>query len=889
MELRSCNHLHYIQAVKGGLAIKTLNVNRGRPVLKFKTLEDICETLETKDQNVILQPTDKFDGLLFDSNGVKVEGPTLSTLAKRILISDPDASEFSCSDDDGRNSHMDDLGFGEMTLKQIKENCKAKKRKRAKYVDFKIDEMCNRLKQETDEDECDLMEPLINWKSKVSKKVKAKRRSSRNLVSSSSKIATSNIKDEQILDDPGFVQSEGSLPAPINIKVEVPEPDSSKSQSAILFAGDCSLLYDNQVDSCGVVQREVTESATEFDPRIHASCSDGQDAISFLVDFCGVVPRKEIKIANECDPGIQALCSDSQNVIDDSSLICDNQVDSFAVEPIEVTEIASECDWGNEELVSLTREPQCCVASEAYHDYAVDVIPQPLQIVDSLPDTCGIVPKETTESTECVLGTQKLISLTEEPQYCVVNEACFEYMEHDDSEQLQIPSASCDDINKVDISELTNQQCSDLPVSESKGEGYVDQTVCDDIFQEPMMSTSDRSSDIHDDCPSPSTNHATPCNYDCNTNVQIPAVAVHGCLQYIESIHESEANVPEDNTKDDLPTNLETSSLHSSDDKNNSGPDSWFAPSIDDLPTTEDKQSQRSSGADAESVCFPEIVHPDASEKLATSDGGESYHHDSMLNRPPQRLLSTRKAISPDSQEKLCQAVESIELHDEEHYKPRKKLCFGQQTGKKTKTTTAERSGQIARVKFSANHKQNKTKDEKRLDQPEGGDKDPHLSQAAPRFSTGCTSIETCSQNAIAFSQRQMQDIECLATKLTNELKTMKEIAEDRLFSETCPATSLQYKANEVRMAIKNANRVEQLAKRWLSIMARDCSRFCKIMRLTENDSGAPERETVVNKERKKITFADEAGEELCHVRFFKNEYTSSLEPTDTEKPELVD
>lgn len=135
---------------------------------------------------------------------------------------------------------------------------------------------------------------------------------------------------------------------------------------------------------------------------------------------------------------------------------------------------------------------------------------------------------------------------------------------------------------------------------------------------------------------------------------------------------------------------------------------------------------------------------------------------------------------------------------------PRKKLCFGQQTGKKIKITATERSGQIARVRFSANHKQNpvKPKNEKRLAQTEGDHKDPHVSNAAPRFSTGCTSVETCSQSAIAFSQRQMQDIECLATKLTNELKTMKEIAEDRFLYESCPATSLKYKANEVCLYI---------------------------------------------------------------------------------------
>lgn len=60
------------------------------------------------------------------------------------------------------------------------------------------------------------------------------------------------------------------------------------------------------------------------------------------------------------------------------------------------------------------------------------------------------------------------------------------------------------------------------------------------------------------------------------------------------------------------------------------------------------------------------------------------------------------------------------------------------------------------------------------------------------------------------------------------------------------------------------------------------------LQRLADKDSSAPESEGgVVNKERKKITFADEAGEKLCHVRFIENKLTSSLEP-DTEKPEVL-
>lgn len=119
---------------------------------------------------------------------------------------------------------------------------------------------------------------------------------------------------------------------------------------------------------------------------------------------------------------------------------------------------------------------------------------------------------------------------------------------------------------------------------------------------------------------------------------------------------------------------------------------------------------------------------------------------------------------------------------------------------KETKIYKAERPVKITGIRFCENQKQKivKSKNEKRRDQPEGVPKDTNLSHPVPRFSTGCNSIEICSESAIAFSQRQMQDIECLATKLTNELKTMKEIAEDRLYSQASPATSLKFKANEV-------------------------------------------------------------------------------------------
>ncbi|PPR93975.1 hypothetical protein GOBAR_AA26693 [Gossypium barbadense] len=91
----------------------------------------------------------------------------------------------------------------------------------------------------------------------------------------------------------------------------------------------------------------------------------------------------------------------------------------------------------------------------------------------------------------------------------------------------------------------------------------------------------------------------------------------------------------------------------------------------------------------------------------------------------------------------------------------------------------------------------------------------------------------------------------------------------------------------QVRVAIENATRAEEYARRWLAILTRDCNRFCKIMNktkrnsqwigtrkwrgsrkrsLTEDNPAASER--VIKKERK-VSFADEAG---GMPKYFKND-----------------
>ena len=70
-----------------------------------------------------------------------------------------------------------------------------------------------------------------------------------------------------------------------------------------------------------------------------------------------------------------------------------------------------------------------------------------------------------------------------------------------------------------------------------------------------------------------------------------------------------------------------------------------------------------------------------------------------------------------------------------------------------------------------------------------------------PGMYKGRSSIEACHERAIAFSQRQMQDIESVAAKLMTELKSMKDMVEEKLLYEAYRSTSMKNDADEVYKA----------------------------------------------------------------------------------------
>lgn len=127
------------------------------------------------------------------------------------------------------------------------------------------------------------------------------------------------------------------------------------------------------------------------------------------------------------------------------------------------------------------------------------------------------------------------------------------------------------------------------------------------------------------------------------------------------------------------------------------------------------------------------------------------------------------------------------------------KLNFGEQTDKEKQGNT-EGVNKITEAPFTK--RCNKIRmipgPVKRVSHPQGVQKSSLPLRSAARLSTGQISMKSCAKSAISFSKQQMYDAECLTMKLTNELKSMKDIMADMMRSELCLTTSLRYKLNEV-------------------------------------------------------------------------------------------
>ncbi|KAF8406410.1 hypothetical protein HHK36_008497 [Tetracentron sinense] len=760
MELRGCSQLHFIQAIKGGLVTRVLNINsQGKPALMFKKVEAIYESEDSRNLGSCSTVQSQEGG------GCHVERSCLSVGGRRTIKKDPGTCELYY--DGGDNKRNIDFKFGEMTLKQLMERCKTKKRKLSESVDLtnKDTETPSPLKQDYDnlepkEEEFDLEEPLSSLKLKLSNKTKAKRKCIQKHACSPSKTKFSVVKTEQIQSAPqDSLQTNGDLAGPINIKVEVSEPHSSNCENVGCFAD--------------------------------VSTSDCHEKMDFSADLSDELPK---------------------------------------------------------------------------------------------------------ENNGSELETGELISLAKESPSCVLNEISYEYLEHVEPTSLLPVSATVWGTMNVSSPEKTGHDSLLIPPSELRKEVNIACPLPCDSPPEAVSLTMTLGSEMYGSCERHSfSEEEISCQMDNNSGIQLPDLVIDGSLQCTELNNGGDGCMFEDDSKED-PPDLEANAIINSVTLQNSSqsshrcedPNSGFGSMDDGSTTTDEKHSllttERtvSDNANGARDCSAGNHSSDATDETTAMEVLEN--HDRLtLEHPPKRLFSTRKDISPTSQEKLRQAVDAI--HDNTEYYKRDYASANGLRVRLSLTGSGLKGAQVTVGPKWIIKKPNNINNGSMQFVPRGILKGPQVSCAIPRAGSDCTSIKSCSRKAIAFSQRQMHDIECLAMKLTKELKSMKDIVEETLHLEALPSTSSKYAAVKIKTAIESAVEVEETTRKWLSMMARDCNRFCKIMRSTEKKGGvAAASGNGVHKERKKITFADEAGGMLCHVKVFED--PDPLLGTKCEKPE---
>ncbi|XP_010254898.1 PREDICTED: uncharacterized protein LOC104595734 isoform X2 [Nelumbo nucifera] len=852
MELRKCTRVHCVQAIKRGLVEKSLNVDsNGRPASRFKDIKAIYESEDAKSRCMHSTVHEHEVGQLACAVA-KIEEPFLHRVERRLQnVSGICEPNVNCTVN-SINNDCDDFSFGEMTLRQLLKKCKTKKRKLSKYKGLIEHDTgsCLHVKQECGdvqhEEEFDLEAPLSRWKQKFSKKSKGKQNCISKHVPSSSKSSITVEGTRQTASaSQASIQSTGDSDGTVTVKIEYPEPDVSECYNAVPVSGSCISDRPVPMDFSGDLADEMTE-------RINGHQLDSEES-TFLTKESSCCVAKEDSIDNLVHE-------------EPISLPADNSVEETM--KLSVSETNSDML-----LISHFSELMKEETSSQPHNHAT---------LDS-----NVKLDEVTERVNgSDLETEKPL-LTKEISSCAVNEASIEYLDHGVPTSLP-GSSTVGETIRLRISEMTSHESLLCPLLELKKEDTTCQLPSDRSMEANSFSK-DPESGRNGICESHSFMEEN-ISYEMDSNVvtQMDDKVTDDSLICTEPYYGDHGCVLKQKNEADRQEGIASDTEHSA----ISISESLCMSSQDAYPC--DSSSMACNSPTTEKICTSLMVesptsltidrlgdcsigtHPSVATNEHSNVEALENHHAVKLGRSPKRLFSTRQVISPTSQEKLRHAVDSNELLDDVGLpKCREKLCSGKWIKNKASLVGSGLEGaEVTAVPVRIVKKQKNDINGCSASIPKGILKAPHADSV-------CTSVHACAQDAIQFSQRQMHDIESLAILLTKELNSMKNIVEERLQCEVFSSSYSKYTVDEVckheylqmRTAFESAVKSEETARKWLSMMSRDCSRFCKIMRLAEKKAVASGHG--LHKERKKIIFADEAGGRLCHIKVFRDGSTS--------------
>ncbi|KAG2258287.1 hypothetical protein Bca4012_021590 [Brassica carinata] len=794
VEFRSQTHLnsplHYIRAIKDGSINIVVNVvANGKSKLKFKPLVDVYNRGDTEDE-----------------------------LPLPRVVRDLEMAEGSCTFGAEVGEETDPEGF-DMTLEKVRKQCREKKRKRRGDTEtvsqVKVKEESS-LTLETEEEGCEVEEPLSSWNTKRRKK-KQGRRTKRGSFTSSSPSA-----------------KKVDLPVLCDVK-----PEAFWDE---LVTVDVNLENQTEDEGC-----DVEEPLSSWNTKR----SKKRKELKTKCDFTSTPSAKKVDLPVLCDVKAEASWDDSYLVPEAMGIIPTNPLLDFDKETESTSnkELVEEImhDFPSDARLVLHRSPEPnspgMVAIEepittkrvdktvedASEEFIDDARKAPCCLVDTLAlenVLCGSVSRE-----EDVL---KVWHSSESKTTGYVNNISYSNTSSG-SEEVKEDEESKD--SKADLDMITSG-LEIMKIHAPEILSGLDKTVTG--LEIVKVDATDISESLTVDYGVGNTELVWE-NEDI-ANDELPEATdilqLSGCCDSMYNLH----SVPDDSTvslEDHLPERLQQSSSSGIvvDEAGAHKPTQLF-----EAPTDEAKIAEES----------------DSSQQL------EPHSH-------PEKLLSGRKTLSPNSQAKLCKAMEHSDSPIKMCKKSKGKLYFSSYNSHRI--LKAHGLDSIDRVEVVPNPKQaiRKANNNTRQTQYQRATnkfsrRDTQAAKPQP-FSTGRTSLQGCTEKAIAFSQGQIRDFQYVAAKLTKELKSMRQITKRCLLAESNPSILPECNLDEVKTLIGKAEKTEESSKKWLSMIERDCTRFCKLMGMVKEDS--PDTENIVQK-KKKIKFADDAGGDLCHVKVFE-------------------
>ncbi|KAF3498020.1 hypothetical protein DY000_02056433 [Brassica cretica] len=794
VEVRSSTHLnsqlHCIRAIKdGSIKIVANVVANGKSKLKFRPLVDVYNRGNTED-----------------------EVPMMSRVL-RDLDNDSEMTQGAEVD-----ANTDPEGF-DMTLVKFRNQCREKKRKLNNRGDTETTSQV-KVKEEystlhTEDEGCEVEEPLSSWNTKFSKRRKKKQERK-------SKCGSTSSPSAKKVDSPVFcdVKLEASWDelVTVDVNVENQTEDEGCDVEEPLSSWNTTRSKKKQklktkCDSTSTSSAKKPDLPVLCDVKPEETWDDG-----YLVPPAMYIIPTNPFLDSDKEPEstsnkelVEEIMHDLPN---DARLVLHRSPETNSLgivaieEPITTKTVDKTVEDASEEFIEARKAPCCLVGNFALENVLCGSASREEDELETIGCVKNFSYSSTSSVTEEVKENEE--SNVSKPNVDMITTG-LEIMKLDAPEVL----ASLDmtiigsDIGKVDAPQMLATDISDYGVRNTELV-WENENIANDELQE--------ATDI---------------------------LPLTGCSDLMNNLH----SAPDDSTvsleEDYQPERLQqfSSSGNVVDEAGDHKSSQLFQAPTDEAKTAEESDSIQQQ----------------------------------ELHSQPEKLLSGRKTLSPTSQAKLCKAMEHSDSSEKMCKKSKGKLYFSSHNSHRI--LKAHGLDSIDRVEVVPNPKQAIRKANNNTRQPQYqratnkfSRRDTQAAKTQP-FSTGRTSLQGCTQKAIAFSQGQMRDFQYITAKLTKELKSMRQITKRCLLAESNPSIMPECNLDEVKTLIGKAEKTEESSKKWLSMIERDCNRFCKLMGMVKEDS--PATENIIVQKKKKIKFADDAGGDLCHVKVFEIDWES--------------